>query len=69
MGKEVTKGDGVSSPRGADEITGSDCNGALPLDRATFGAIRADVRPLIEQMENAKRWYTITPQYVFGEAC
>jgi branched-chain amino acid transport system substrate-binding protein len=25
------------------------------------------VRPLIKMMPKAKRWYTITPQYVFGE--
>ncbi len=33
----------------------------------TFGAIERTVRPLIESMPKAKRWYTITPQYVFGD--
>ena len=25
------------------------------------------MRPLVEAMPKAKRWYTITPQYVFGD--
>src|SRR5690606_25856629 len=29
--------------------------------------INQTLLPLIEQMPDAKRWYTITPQYVFGE--
>ena len=33
----------------------------------TFGAIEQTVRPLIDSMPKAKRWYTITPQYVFGD--
>ncbi len=33
----------------------------------TFGAIEQTVRPLLESLPNARRWYTITPQYVFGE--
>lgn len=69
MGKEVTKGDGVFiTTAGADEITGSDCNrGTFRWTVPTYGAIAQTVRPLIEQMPNAKRWYTITPQYVFGD--
>jgi branched-chain amino acid transport system substrate-binding protein len=33
----------------------------------TFGAIEQTVRPLIGMLPKAKRWYTITPQYVFGD--
>ena len=69
MGKEVTQGGGVFiTTAGADEITGSDCNrGTFRWSVPTFGAIAQTVRPIIEQMPQAKRWYTITPQYVFGE--
>src|SRR2546427_7710141 len=31
------------------------------------GAIEQTVRPLVEALPKAKRWYTITPQYVFGD--
>ena len=33
----------------------------------TYGAIEQTVRPLIDLLPKAKRWYTITPQYVFGD--
>lgn len=70
VGKEVDKAGGVfMTPAGADELTGTDCNaGTFRWSVPTFGAIEQTVRPLIERMPNAKRWYTITPQYVFGEA-
>lgn len=69
MGKEVERGGGVfMTTAGADEITGSDCNGAtFRWSVPTFGAVEQTVRPIIEMMPEAKRWYTITPQYVFGE--
>jgi branched-chain amino acid transport system substrate-binding protein len=69
MGKEVAKGKGVFiTTAGADEITGSECNkNTFRWSVPTFGAIEQTVRPLIEQLPNAKRWYTITPQYVFGD--
>lgn len=69
MGKEVEKADGVYiTTAGADEITGKDCNAAtFRWSVPTFGAIEQTVRPLIERMPQAKRWYTITPQYVFGD--
>lgn len=69
MGKEIDKAGGLFITNGgADELTGSDCNRstfrwALP----TYGLIQGSARPLAELMPNAKRWYTITPQYVFGE--
>lgn len=54
---------------GADEITGSDCNSStFRWSVATYGAVYETVLPLIEKYPNAKRWYTITPQYVFGES-
>ncbi len=69
MGKEVEKAGGVFiTTAGADEITGKDCNSAtFRWSVPTFGAIEQTVRPLIQMMPKAKRWYTITPQYVFGD--
>lgn len=69
MGKEVNKRNGVFfTTAGADEITGSDCNkSTFRWSVPTYGAINETVRPLIEKMPKAKRWYTITPKYVFGE--
>ncbi|WP_272970263.1 ABC transporter substrate-binding protein [Comamonas terrigena] len=69
MGKEVEKAGGVFiTTAGADELTGKDCNSAtFRWSVPTFGAVEQTVRPLIESMPKAKRWYTITPQYVFGD--
>lgn len=69
MGKEAEKAGGLFiTTAGADEITGKDCNSAtFRWSVPTFGAVEQTVRPLIESMPKAKRWYTITPQYVFGE--
>ena len=54
---------------GADEITGSACNPytfrwAVP----TYGAVRATMYPFLKRFPDAKRWYTITPSYVFGDS-
>lgn len=69
MGKEALRQNGVFfTTAGADEITGTDCNAAtFRWSVPTYGAIQQTVRPLIELLPNAKKWYTITPQYVFGE--
>ena len=69
MGKEAEKAGGIFiTTAGADEITGKDCNPAtFRWSVPTFGAIEQTVRPLIATMPKARRWYTITPQYVFGE--
>ena len=69
MGKEAEKAGGVLiTTAGADEITGKDCNSAtFRWSVPTFGAIGQTVRPLIDLLPKAKRWYTITPQYVFGD--
>lgn len=69
MAKESDKGGAIFiTTAGADEITGSDCNRAtFRWSVPTYGAIERTVRPLIDAMPKAKRWYTITPQYVFGD--
>ena len=57
------------TPVGADEITGKDCNAStFRWSVPTYGAIRETLVPMIRQLPQAKRWYTITPQYVFGDA-
>lgn len=69
MSKEIDKAGGVFfTTAGADEITGVDCNHAtFRWSVPTYGAIEQTVRPLIAMLPKAKRWYTITPQYVFGD--
>ncbi|TMV88204.1 ABC transporter substrate-binding protein [Thioclava sp. BHET1] len=69
MGKEAERAGGVfMTTAGADEITGKDCNSAtFRWSVPTYGAINETVRPLIDMLPDAKKWYTITPQYVFGE--
>lgn len=68
--KEIDKAKGVYITYvGADEVTGKDCNRAtfrwvLP----TYGAVNTVLRPLIQQNPKWKKVYTITGQYVFGEA-
>jgi branched-chain amino acid transport system substrate-binding protein len=54
---------------GADEITGKDCNPyTFRWSVPAYGAVRAAMYPFIKKFPNAKRWYTITPSYVFGES-
>ena len=54
---------------GADEATGSQCNKAsFRWPGASYTAIRATLEPFIQANPAAKRWYTITGQYVFGES-
>ena len=69
MGKEIGRGGGAfMTTAGADEITGVDCNKAtFRWSVPTFGAINQTVRPIIDALPDAKKWYTITPQYVFGD--
>jgi branched-chain amino acid transport system substrate-binding protein len=70
IGKEVNKAGGVFfTPVGADEITGSECNkSTFRWSVPTYGAAEQTVRALAKRMPQAQRWYTITPQYVFGDA-
>lgn len=54
---------------GADEVTGEDCNMyTFRWSVPTYGAIRSTMYPFIQKNPNAKRWYTITPAYVFGDS-
>lgn len=70
MGKGLERLGGVFvTTAGADEITGKDCNNAtFRWSVPTYGAVQETIGPLLERYPDAKRWYTITPQYVFGEA-
>lgn len=70
VGNEVNEAGGVfMTPAGADEITGSECNPAtFRWSVPTYGAIQQTLVPYIDSHSDAKRFYTITPQYVFGEA-
>jgi branched-chain amino acid transport system substrate-binding protein len=54
---------------GADEITGKDCNPyTFRWSVPAYGAVRATMYPFIQKFPNAKKWYAITPSYVFGES-
>ena len=54
---------------GADELTGSQCNRhVFRYSLPAYGAIEQTVRPLLKMFPDAKRWYTITPDYVFGHS-
>lgn len=70
VGKEVNRAAGVYvTGSGADEITGSQCNQAtFRWSTPTYGAVNASLQPLLDKHPDIKRIYTITPQYVFGEA-
>jgi branched-chain amino acid transport system substrate-binding protein len=69
MSREINRANGLYITYvGADEITGSDCNRAtFRWSVPTFGAIQQTVAPIADLFPKAKRWYTITPQYIFGE--
>ncbi|MGH7118725.1 MAG: ABC transporter substrate-binding protein, partial [Acetobacteraceae bacterium] len=70
VGSQINKANGIfTTAVGADEVTGVDCNRAtFRWSVPTYGAIQETVRPVVEKFPNAKRWYTITPKYVFGES-
>lgn len=69
MSREIHRTGGVYITYvGADEVTGSDCNSStFRWSVPTYGAIQQTVGPVADLHPEAKRWYTITPQYVFGE--
>lgn len=69
MGKEINRSGGVYiTYAGADELTGADCNKATyRWSVPTYGAIQETVGPVADLYPSAKRWYTITPKYVFGD--
>ncbi|CAN7780561.1 ABC transporter substrate-binding protein [Variovorax sp. LjRoot175] len=68
--KEIDKNKGVYITYvGADEVTGKDCNrSTFRWGLPTYGAVNTVMRPLIQQNPKWKKIYTITGQYVFGEA-
>lgn len=54
---------------GADEITGEKCNASMfRWSAPTYGAVNASLRPVLDAHPEIKSAYTVTPQYVFGEA-
>ncbi|MFT4119437.1 ABC transporter substrate-binding protein [Bradyrhizobium sp.] len=70
VSKEVGKSGGIYvTTGGADELTGSECaKSTFRWPVATYGAVEGTVRPLRQKLPQAKRWFTITPKYVFGDA-
>lgn len=53
----------------ADEITGTKCvRYAFRWSVPGYGAVRQSIIPLIKKYPDVKRWYTITPDYVFGHS-
>lgn len=70
VAKEVHALGGVNiNLAGADEMTGVECNrSSFRWPVATYSAANATVRPFMELYPDARRWYTITGQYVFGES-
>ncbi|MBR1220538.1 ABC transporter substrate-binding protein [Bradyrhizobium sp. U87765 SZCCT0131] len=70
MSAEIANGGGVyMSAVGADEITGADCRrSTFRWPVSSYGAVHQTIGALIDADPKAKRWYTITPKYVFGEA-
>jgi len=54
---------------GADEITGTKCRKyTFRWSGPTYTITRGVILPLIQKYPDAKRWYTITTKYVFGES-
>lgn len=54
---------------GADELTGTECRkSTFRWSLPTYGAVRETVLPMIKNDPSLKRWYTITPNYVFGQS-
>ena len=70
VAKEVARGGGIYiNQAGADEMTGSQCNkNTFRWPVATYRAINTTVRPFMKANPKAKRWYTITGKYVFGDS-
>jgi branched-chain amino acid transport system substrate-binding protein len=54
---------------GADAVTGSNCKkSTFRWGLPTYGAVRETVLPLLKKDPSLKRWYAITPNYVFGQS-
>ena len=70
VGQAVHEAGGVYiNGGGADELTGEKCNASMYRWSApTYGAVNASLRPVLQANPDIKKVYTVTPQYVFGEA-
>ncbi|WP_341760083.1 ABC transporter substrate-binding protein [Candidatus Endowatersipora endosymbiont of Watersipora subatra] len=70
VGKAVNDAGGIYiSGGGADELTGTKCNPSMfRWSSPTYSAVNASLRPVLDENLAIKKVYTITPQYVFGEA-
>ncbi len=54
---------------GADDITGAKCNKyTFRWSLPTYGAARGSVPGVAQKNPGARRWYTLTPAYVFGDS-
>lgn len=54
---------------GADEVTGTNCNMyTFRWSVPAYCAVRSTMYPFVMRNPNAKKWYTITPAYAFGES-
>ena len=54
---------------GADEVTGTQCNSStFRWSVPTYGAVRETVAPMLQDDPSLKKWYAITPNYVFGQS-
>lgn len=64
-----TAGGVFTTAVGAPEVTGKECRAAtFRWSVPTYGAVQETVVPLLKKNPGLKRWYTITPDYVFGES-
>lgn len=70
VGKEIHDAGGVYiNGSGADSITGEKCNASMfRWSAPTYGAVNSSLRPVLDAHPKIKKIYTVTPQYVFGEA-
>ena len=69
IAKELNGPKGVfCNTSGADETTGKSCNRAsFRWNSTTYAVTSLAVKTMVGLKPNAKRWYTVTAQYVFGE--
>jgi len=70
MSTEVNRGGGVfCTLAGAPEITGSQCRtSTFRWSNSTYTAGREVVNAVMKAEPKLKKWYCITPDYVFGKA-
>lgn len=70
ISNEVNKGSGVfTTLAGAPEVTGADCRSStFRWSNATYTAGHQVVGTVMKAEPKLKKWFCITPDYVFGEA-